>query len=410
MKNVIIVGGGASGIACALTIASTSPEVKITMLERLDRVGKKILATGNGRCNLSNENASPAFYYGQDKKALAEIMNGMTSDVVVDFFKRIGLYCCSEEGGRIYPYCKQAAMVMDILLVELLRHKNIKIVCGYEVKSIEGRQGNFKVICKEDKTFRADQVVIASGGKAQQKLGSNGTGFDLAKKTGHKVAPLYPCLVAFKSSSNFLIGLKGIRTYAKVSLFSDNTLLMEDKGELQLTDYGLSGIPSMQLSCCYNMNINRDNCKIVVDLLPEWSLKEVELLLKNRIKHYPNNTLETYGLGLMNKKIVYAIMKQCGIAPLSRKVNTLTQREVAVLSHNLKGWEFKIDGTLSWDAAQVTGGGVYLSEINNMTMESIHVKGMYYIGEVLDSVGECGGYNLHWAWITGIKAGIHISS
>ena len=402
MKRIIIIGGGASGIAAALSAAETAPEAEIMILEGLDRIGKKILATGNGHCNLGNEMIAPGCYHGQRRDRLEGFLEQMPSQMTVDFFERNGLLCASDEAGRLYPYCRQASMVLDVLLLALKR-KHINLLCGCKVERIAHKKGRFSIKTEQGERFESDAVILTTGGKAAPKQGVTGIGYELAAEFGHHRTDLYPCLVPIQCRHNALRGLKGIRVQCETALYADGERIAAELGELQLTDYGVSGIPALQLSCHVGQ-LRGKELNVCVDFFPEQSAQALLTLLKKRTAAYPNETLETVFLGLVHKRILYALMKEIGMEPLSRKTNTVQDSELKALAEILKSWCLPVEGTLAWEQAQVTGGGILLNEVYD-TFESCYQKGLYLAGEMLDMTGICGGYNLHWAWCSGMIAG-----
>ena len=409
MQQIIVIGGGASGIACALAAGKTNPDAKITILEQLDRVGKKILLTGNGRCNLSNKEIYFNHYHSQSLTVLSDIMKPMTPEFAIKFFNELGLLCCEEDSGRIYPYSYQASMVLDVLLLAL-KQENICVVCSCKVSGVSYTKNRFVVATQGGQNYYADKVIMSTGGKATPHLGNDGSGYEIAKSFGHKCLNTYPCLVPFCCKYEGLNGLKGIHVHGVATLYSDGNLLGTSKGEILLTDYGLSGIPAMDLSCFMDQVKPNAKSVIQIDLFPDFKPTQLRTFLDARVKKYASETLEMFFTGLINKKIAYSVLKHIGIAPLSRSIGSLNSQELDELTKTLKSWRFPVASTLSWDKAQTTGGGIPLGEINPDTMESRLQPGLYLTGELLDTVGECGGFNLHWAWCTGIIAGTSAAS
>ncbi len=401
MKHILVIGGGAAGMAAAITAAKASPEVRITIVERLDRVGKKILATGNGRCNLTNLQASPTRYDSSDRELLKDMLDTMPPRLSLDFFRSLGLMCQEEEEGRVYPYSKQASMVLDVLL-QALERLNIEIRCDCTVREIALSQSKFVIITADGQKWTADAVILTTGGKAAPKLGSDGSGYPLAKALGHSCTPLYPALVALKCDMKEHGGLKGIRAEAGLKLLAGDHLLGQEVGEVQFTEYGLSGIPVMQLSGRLHKLRKGESCTALVDLFPELDHDTLLRELKQR-KSQP--ALETLLLGTVHKRLAYAVLKSVGLSPLSRPCAGLTNTELRRLTNTLKAWPFSVLDTQGWENAQVTGGGIPLREIDPDTMQSLRRPGLYLAGEVLDVAGDCGGFNLHWAWCSGIRAG-----
>ncbi len=401
MNELLIIGGGASGLAAAISAAQANPSLSITILEGLDRVGKKILATGNGRCNLTNQELSPEHYHSSDPERLAPLLEQMPLNLATDFFGALGLLCATEEMGRVYPYSRQASTVLDVLLQALEQH-HIRTVCGCKVTEIRSAKGKFQIFCASGQRFTADRVILTGGGMAAPKQGSDGSTLTIAKALGLSCKPVYPCLTAFRCSNSALKGLKGVRAHGKLTLLERNRVLASETGEIQFTDYGLSGIPAFQLSCH-----QKPECKktvLEVDLVPQMDDKQLKDYLFLWKRRSSRQTLEHFLPGLIHKKLLYAVTKQVGLSPLSRSVSSISSGELEQLAHTLKHWSFPVTGTLDWAQAQVTGGGISLRSIHP-DFSAASIPGLYLAGEVLDVVGDCGGYNLHWAWCSGILAG-----
>ncbi len=401
MKRILIVGGGAAGLAAALSAASVNPSAQITVLEGLDRVGKKILATGNGRCNLTNARITPAHYHSSQPEALAPLISAMPTERTLSFFSSLGLFCAEEDQGRIYPYARQASMVVDVLLLALER-RGVNLVCGSRVSAIQRDSTGFQVKTEAGRVYRGDGVILTAGGRAAPKQGTDGSGYGLARRLGHRYAPLFPCLVPLTCDAPHWAGLKGIRAPGRVTLLHDGQAVAAETGELQFTEQGLSGIPVFQLSC--HLGASPKGYLLSVDLLPDWSEAELAQLLGQRCRQWPETPLECFLPGLIHKRLLYAVMHTVGIGPLSRPAGSLSRREREALARGMKAWPVPVTGTAGWAQAQVTGGGVLLSEVDE-GFASKHCPGLYLAGEVLDAVGDCGGYNLHWAWCSGMTAG-----
>lgn len=398
-RQIVVVGGGASGLAAALAAAGTVGGARVLILERFDRVGKKLLATGNGRCNLTNRNAAPGRYHSADPARLAALLGKIPPDAVLDFFAEIGLLCDTQPDGRVYPYCYQASMVLDVLRAALER-AGVLTECGRTVTQIRREKGGFTVAAQDGSDWRAARVILAAGGAAAPQFGTDGAGCRLARDLGHTVIPPYPCLVPLRCAA-FPAGLKGLRANGALTLWDGRRMLATERGELQFAEYGLSGIPAMQLSC-FLPRAKRP--ELSVDLFPAFSPEEVRALLEARCRSGAFPTLETLLLGLVGKRLGHAAMKACGLGPLSRASAGLSAAGRGALAETLKGWRFPVTGTLPWAQAQATGGGVPLAEVDE-NCGSLRCPGLYLTGEVLDAVGECGGFNLQWAWATGLLAG-----
>lgn len=402
MKRILIVGGGAAGIAAALQAARTNTTAQITILERLDRVGKKILATGNGRCNLGNWGIVPEVYHSRTPDRLAQLLGQMPADKTVRFFEQLDLLTTTDDAGRIYPYARQASMVLDILL-HALEQAHISIICGAEVSAITRHKKGFSVQTQDGTEYRADAVILTTGGKAAPKQGSNGSGYPLAISMGHTCTELHPALVGLRCRSKLLGRLKGLRTQAQVTLYVDKRKAAADRGELQWNDYGISGIPAMNLSGTLAVCSPCDSAEVRIDFFPHLDYHELRALLTQRIQRRGAEPLETLLSGTVPKRIVSAVCQSLSL-PLSQTGAELTRRDVDSLLSALKGWTLPITGTQPWEQAQITAGGVPLTEIDD-TFQSLRQPNLYLAGEILDAAGDCGGFNLHWAWCSGCIAG-----
>lgn len=403
MKKIVIVGGGAAGLAAAIAAADTMPQEQISILERLNTPGKKLLSTGNGRCNLTNSRADASHYQTSSPSALERIFQGMTPDMVLQFFRQLGLWCAEEEEGRIYPRSRQASSVTEVLHMALKR-RNIRAECGSPVTGIFRKKQGFRLTREDGKCFAADAVILTFGGKAAGKLGSDGSGYRLAKAMGHHWAPFYPALVPLKCDMSRWGSLKGVRAQAGVRLLCQETLLGEAQGEVQFTEYGLSGIPVMQLSGLLSKKAPGAAAFADVDLFPEASGDALLWEMQNRLRRYGEEPCRHLLTGLLHEKLWEAVLRNMEIAP-EVPMQSLTAGQLADIASILKRWRFPVLGTLGYDHAQVSGGGIFLEEIAAETMESRLQPGLYFAGEMLDAAGECGGFNLHWAWCSGIRAG-----
>lgn len=401
MSELVIIGGGASGLAAAISAAQANPKLSITILEGLDRVGKKILATGNGRCNLTNEELSPVHYHSSDRKALTSFLAQMPLSMTMDFFGQLGLVCATEDMGRVYPYSRQASTVLDVLL-QALEQYHIQVICNCKVTHLRPNKGRFQILCQSGQRFSADRVILTGGGMAAPKQGSDGSTLSIAKSLGLPVQPVYPCLTAFRCTNPAQKGLKGVRANGKLTLMEPDHVIASEVGEIQFTDYGLSGIPAFQLSCHWKQEFK--NSVLEVDLVPQFHQQQLKDYLSYWAKASCTQSLEHFLPGLIHKKLLYALTKQVGLSPLSRSVASISSGELTKLAHILKHWSFPVTGTLDWAQAQVTGGGIALGSINS-DFSVKHQPGLFLAGELLDAVGDCGGYNLHWAWCSGILAG-----
>ena len=394
--KIAVIGGGASGIVAAISAARNG--AKVTIYERCERIGRKILATGNGRCNYTNINAGLFDYHGKNPNFIENTINSFWVSETRDFFDELGMLTKVEEKGKAYPYSLQASAVLDVLRYELDR-LDIRIVTEFEVKEITKKGSSFIIKSYGGKTEVSDKVIIATGGKASPSLGSNGSGYKLAENFGHRVTKLYPSLVQIKTETNIIKALKGIKLDANVTIYA-GAKREKSFGEVLFTDYGLSGPAIFNIS---RICAEDSNKQISLDILPEINHNDLYDILRERRTSKRN--LETFFVGMINKKVGMAIMKYADVLPYSRTSDTISDKELKRLVDALKNFKLEVTGTMSWNNAQVTAGGVVTDDINPSTFESKLVKGVYFTGEILDIDGDCGGYNLQWAWSSGYIAG-----
>lgn len=402
MTKIAIIGGGASGLACAIELlhnVKDKNQVEVTILEKLPRVGKKILVTGNGRCNLTNMNAAVSGFRG-DTTFSQYALKGYTPEKNIEFFNELGLYTREEDEGRVYPLSNQATSVLDALRFECER-LGVKTICDYRavhLKTIDTGVTKKIVINNRD---RFDYVVVACGGKAAKMHGTDGDGYDMLKMFGHSVVSPAPALVSL-NCDEFTKALKGVRSICKMDLIIDGEKELENYGEVQFTDYGLSGIPIMQLSRFVSVSPS-NNIKISLDVTPDFSKEQIWEYLVSR-RNVDTGLCENLLSGIMNKQLCITLLKECQVA-VNKRVNTLTDDELKRIAKIIKNWEIKIKNSRSFDYAQVTAGGVDCKEFNDETMESRFVKNLFCCGEVFNVDGDCGGYNLQWAWSSGRLVG-----
>ncbi len=343
---------------------------------------------------MTNINADINNYHGNNTKFLLGAINKFWVEETIAFFENLGILTKTEERGKVYPYSDQASAVLDVLRFRL-EELNVRIVTGFEVESVKKNGNRFELVSYNGKTSYAEKVIIAAGGRAAPNLGSKGKGYELLKCFGHKITDLKPSLVQLKTDTDVVKKLKGIKLNAIVSIGSQS-----EYGEVLFTDYGLSGPAVFSLT-----SRMKNDKKLSLDIMYNYTLHQIRDIINARICNNPKMRLENFFVGMLNKKLGQALLKSIGIEPLSRYVVTLNEHEISMLCETLKKWEFNIKGTMSWNNAQVTKGGAVTDEFSPSTMESRLVKGLYAAGEVLDIDGDCGGYNLQWAWSSGYLAG-----
>lgn len=397
--EIAVIGGGASGLMAAITAKKSGKEVVI--LERKDRILKKVLITGNGRCNITNVNANISNYFGKNISSVENILNRFTPQDTMDFFYGLGIVCNEENRGKVYPLSGQASSVVDALRFEAEK-LGIKIETEFYVRKIEKDGFKFKIYSEDRKKIEVGRVILAAGGQSYPELGSNGSGFELAKELGHSVTKLSPSIVQLKTEKNQVKGLQGIKTDVAVTAYGDNKKICTYDGELLFTDYGISGNVVFNISFVIPLY---KNVEFEIDFMEKFDYNELYEMLKERKKIMSHLTMENYFNGMINKKLGQFLSKVSGIEKLSKPVKDLSDSDIRKLCTVLKKYRVKILETTGFKNAQVTAGGVSLDEVNTETLESKIVKGLYFSGEVLDVYGECGGFNLQWAWASGYIAG-----
>ncbi len=401
-STVAVIGAGASGlaasIACMRKFREKGFEGRVILFESLPRCGKKILVTGNGRCNLTNEFAETT-PYGGDGEFARKVISRFTPDDTIDFFYSLGLLCRREDEGRIYPMSGQAASVLDALRLESER-LGCETITDTKITSVR-KKGKKFVLNNE---FYTDAVILAAGGKASPKQGSDGSGYPLAQNLGHTVTKLYPALVPLTAKGDFFRSLKGIRAEGNIALSLDGKVIGREKGEIQFTDFGLSGIAVMQLSRSASLLASKGKRPVVqMDFAPEMS--EGELFAFIRENADKGVSAENLLSGILPKRLGQVIMKMSTQKPLTCSSKELTKGEIAKSAQKIKDFTAEITGTRGFDSAQVCAGGLKCSEFDSETMMSLIAENFFAAGEVLNVDGICGGFNLQWAWASGIIAG-----
>ncbi len=399
-RHVIIVGGGASGMMAAITAATEG--ARVTLIEQKDRVGKKILSTGNGRCNLTNRRMDEACFRGDDVAIVPEILGQFGLEDTERFFEDLGVML-KERQGYVYPISDQASTILDVLRMELER-KQVRVLVSEPVTEIIRQKTGFSVKTKNH-TLSADAVILATGGKASPVLGSDGSGYTLAKRLGHHLSPVVPALVQLRCKETFFKHLAGIRTQAKVSLFVDDLFVASDTGELQLTNYGISGIPVFQVSRYAAKGLYRGSAVTAeVDFMPTMEEDTFSEYLIRRQKCHGYKCAEEFMIGIFPKKLIGTLLKTAQMIPTAI-MEACSKEQLMHLAHVCKHFRVDIVETNGFDGAQICAGGVRVAEVTPNTLESVYAKNLYLTGELLDIDGICGGYNLQWAWSTGFVAG-----
>lgn len=389
--NIIIIGAGASGIATAINAKNENN--RVILLEKNDRIGKKLLATGNGRCNYTNLNLSENNY--SDPHFVKETISDFNNLDLINYFKLLGLES-TQDGNRVYPISLKANSVLNILMY-WLEKKEVEIKTNTEVKQIIKTKKSYKLMTNNG-NYEADVVVAAFGGKSMPSSGSDGVSFEILKKMGIKVTELKPALTQLKLDSKYLKHLSGTKVLGKAKLLKNNKVVDEREGEILFTNYGISGPPILDLS----INISHDNV-MEVPLINNLDEESVEMLYR-RYYMFPDFSLEEYLLGIVDKKFIHYIVDSLNLDKKTA-MNIISMSDFERIIELLLKSRFKVTGNTGFKNSQVTRGGVDLSEVNSSDYQSKKYKNLYIIGEALNIDGDCGGYNLHFAFSCAYRLG-----
>lgn len=400
-REIAVIGGGAAGMTAAVFAAVAGAAV--TVFEKNDRVGKKILSTGNGRCNFSNENMDAAFFRGSGTALADNVLDRFGVAQTKDFFSSLGMRI-RDRGGYLYPASDQASTVLDLLRYELAR-RNIVVHTGEAVRELSCDRNKEKFLVRgQKKSGYYDAVILACGGCAAPNTGSDGDGFRLAKQFGHRIITPVPALVALRCKEKFYKQAAGVRCDAGLTLRVAGKTVCEERGELQLTDYGISGIPTFQISrFAARALLEKKSAVVRISFLPDLDEADCEAFFQSRLREACEDTMDVFVTGIVNKKIGRILLKLAGIWE-TEKAKDVLPAAFDRLWRLYCGLETEVTGTNGFDKAQVSAGGVDCTEVTDSLM-SKRQPGLYFAGEILDIDGICGGYNLQWAWSSGAVSG-----
>ncbi len=378
---------------------------RVTVLERMQRVGRKLLATGNGRCNLSNRRIETARYHGACPEFVEGIFKQFDLDATLRFFDALGVPVEEEEDGKLYPMSRQASSVLDVLRHEMHR-LGVEEVCDAIVHAIEPYKGGVRCVTGDGRIFEGRAAIVCAGGKSSPNLGSNGGGYRIAQALGHSVKEPFPALVQVRLDAPYLNRIAGVGLEGKVEAWVGGKLDRTDTGELLFAQYGISGTAILQLSRAISEAAlhHREVC-LHIDLFPRRTHGDLIETIRGRIDAARDKTIEFSFVGFLHKRLIPVLLREAGIERLQDPCGTLTHEEITRISSALKCWTLNCTGTQSWMHSQVTAGGVDTREIDPRTLESKRAPGVYFAGEVLDVDGDSGGFNLQWAWSSGAIAG-----
>lgn len=397
--DIAVLGGGAAGLMAANR--ALDERFSVTVFERMSRTGKKLLATGNGRCNLTNQNAGMADYHG-GTGLMARAMARYSPERVIDIFHGLGVLTHTEGDGKVYPLSDQAASVLDALRLSILEKGGVERT-DFEAAAL-CREGDLWIIrAASGETARARRVIVATGGLTAPNLGGSPSGHKLLKALGHHVTPCHPALTQLRTPTEPIRALKGLKYTGEIAVYLDGDKKRTEWGEVLFTEYGLSGPPVLQLSRGASVGLSEGKSVEVSLHLLSWAVEEILGELHYRRARLPRRTAENLLTGFVNKRIGQTVVKQLGVA-LSEPIGALNDGALLRIARRLHRWVLPVVGAQPFAHAQVTAGGIRTDEVDPETLESRLVPHLYIVGEALDIDGDCGGYNLQWAWASGLLA------
>ena len=395
--DAIIIGGGASGLIAACALARGGR--RVALLERQDRVGRKLLSTGKGRCNLTNLNAGAGDYHGARQAAQAAL-RAWPPKKVMAFFEALGIPCVADEAGRVYPMSRQAASVLDALRL-FCDERGVDTRTDFAVAALKRTGDGFEAVSAEGQAVRARLALVCTGGLAAPKLGARGDGYRLLERLGHRITPRFPAIAALITPPEPVRGLKGIRAEAEIALLSGDEILRTERGEILFAESGVSGIAAMQLARKANeTRMAGKPCAARLNFVPDM---DGVALLRKRAKELPLRSLDDFLNGIVPRRLGQTLVKAAGL-PLNVAAGRLNRQQLDALAGRLGGWTLPVTGVQGFDQAQVTAGGASLKDFDVRTMASLRAPGLFAAGEVLDVDGDCGGFNLQWAWSSALLA------
>ncbi len=404
--QVGIIGGGASGMAAAIFAARNG--ACVTLIEHTNRIGKKILSTGNGKCNFTNQKLSKDDYNGDHPSFAEPILSKFSQTAAVDFFEKCGMLTVSKRDGYYYPATGQASTVLNILRYQL-EALGVNVLTEQYIQQVKKEKTGAFFIKTKEKSYRFDKLILACGGNAAPATGSDGSGYRIAESFGHSIVKPLPVLTYLKSKDTSLKELAGVRASAGISLLVQGKVVCSENGELQLNKDNLSGIPVFQLSHDAVRALDqKKKVALSVDFLPQLGVQEIIKEIKNIKYLYKNIPVSEALCGILHKKICGAVLRRTGVS-FEKKMDGLTEKEIGRIASLSKEFIFEICSYPGFEAAQATQGGVCVTQIDE-NMMSRKVDGLYFAGEIVDIDGRCGGYNLQWAWSSGYVAGCHSAS
>ncbi len=399
-KKIIIVGAGASGLVAAIGCARAGKSV--TVLEQNNKIGKKILVSGNGKCNIDNKYINLNRFHSQNPDFAAKVLKGYEFPVIEKFFSSLGLALIEGKEGKMFPMSLQATSVVELLEYEAKR-AGVHIVCNCAVARVD-KKGSTFILETSQGTKNCSQLVLASGSPAAPQLGGSNSGYAFATKLGHTLTPRHPSLVQLCSEESWVKKCAGVKVAGVAKLYANGEYITEKKGDILFTNYGISGLAILDLSREASTRLaNFDYCELHLDLMPEYSKEKLTHLLLSRVQKESEKPIELWLQGVLNKKLITIILKHS--RSRAKQEKELNRKEINKLVHTIKHLKLSINDTRGFKGAEVSTGGIDTSEVNPQTMESKLVPNLFFAGEILDVDGDRGGFNFHWAWVTGLRIG-----
>jgi len=405
MYDVVVVGAGASGLITAIVSARRGK--KVLILEKNNKIGKKLLATGNGKCNITNQRPTLEHYYSNNPNFIKEFFEGYSYQSIKQFFKSIGLEVIEAKEGKVFPMSLQASSVVELLVAECAQ-LDIKIVCELEVQQIK-KIKNFYEITHNKGIEKTEALVVATGNISAPQLGGVDSGISFAKRLGHNIIKPFPTLVQLTSPMKRLERMAGVKIESRVTLKTKDGKNIQKQGDVLFTSYGISGLAILDISRFVMVELlKKKNIMLTIDLMPKMSQDQLLALMRKSLVKKSSKPLTIWLQGFINKKLILPILE-----PLKLQDETVGSlfsniKNLESIVSKIKSFEFEVNGSRGYKGAEVATGGVDTKEINPKTMESKRHKGLYFTGEVLDVDGDRGGFNLHFAWVCGLRAGGNI--
>jgi len=400
-KHMIIIGAGAAGLCAAIVRARTGQSV--TLLEQNTKIAKKILVSGNGKCNIDNRYIDARRFHSQNPSFAEKVLQGYGFNVVEEFFTSLGLELIEGKEGKMFPMSLQASSVVELLEYEAKR-LGVEILCDCAVTGIDKSEGNF-IVETTLGVKKSKKLLLASGSPAAPQLGGSNSGYAFATKMGHTLIPRHPSLVQLCSEETWVKACAGVKVAGVAKLHANGEYITEKKGDLLFTNYGISGLAILDLSREVSTRLaNFDYCELNLDLVPDYSKEKLTNLLLGRMQSENIKPITLWLQGIINKKLIHIILEQ---SKCKAKIESdLNRKEINKIVHSIKNLKLSINDTKGFQGAEVSTGGIDTTEVNPQTMESKLVKNLFFAGEILDVDGDRGGFNFHFAWVTGMRAAI----